>query len=493
MKKKSHKIIFSYMGNIFHLISFLLLLPIFSLLWFPEELTSIKYFMLPALISLVIGSVLKLLFKKDRQDVINHRVVTTKSQQLVIIFLTWFIACVLFGLPFVFAGILDFSQSFFEASSGLSTTGLSVVDVTAVDNIFLLHRSLIQYFGGIGIILILVTLFSGSVGFELYEAEGHSDRLIPNVKKSAQTILQIYTGFIVMGFIMLMILGMPSFDALNIAICSVATGGFSITPNGIGDYDSMAINYMIMLLMLLGSFSFFTNLLIVTGKFKRVFKISELRLFMLIIAIFTILGTIFSLSSFESNMTVFSTVLFEVISAITGTGFSLILYQDALNINHTFVFLIIIAMIIGGAVGSTSGGVKITRITNVISSIKWDIYNKISTNSKIVARHIYSPIGKVRVGSKEIVSSSNYILLYIFTLLCGTLIFTMYGYPLIESFFEFTSALGNVGISIGITNPDLPGVLLWTLSVGMFIGRLEIYIVIAMFVSIIKKLRQKIR
>lgn len=486
MKKNSIKIILGEMGYIFMLLAGMLLVPFVSLFWAPIDIDDVFYFLIPAFMSFSLGIVLRFLFCK------NIGTILSKSQQIAIVFLTWFSACIVFGAPFMFAGILNFSQAFFEASSGLSTTGLSVVDVTQVDHIFLMLRSVVQYFGGIGIILILVTIFNNSIGFELYKAEGHSDRLIPNVRESALTIVKIYTGFILMGFVGLVILGMPSFDAINIAICAVATGGFGVTPDSIAAYNSVPINLWIMVLMLLGSFSFYTNLLIVTGKFKKVMKIDELKLFLRLALIFTLISTFASMIKLFNFGHALMVSAFEVVSAITGTGFSITNYQSLIDNNQTFLFIIIIAMIIGGAVGSTAGGIKITRLNVVFSSIKWEIIKKISPNNKLIPHDIHTPVGKQKIRSSDIADASNYILLYLLVLVAGTIIFTIAGYPVLDSLFEFASALGNVGLTIGITSPDMSPILLWTLSIGMFIGRLEIYVILGFLARIVAKFRNNI-
>ncbi len=483
MKNRKLKSIFSQCGLLFMLFGILLSTPIISLIWYPEEYLFYLNFIIPGSLFFCVGFILNCLYKKEEMPVLR------KSETVLLVVSTWILTCVTLSIPFMTSGYLNFSQAFFETSSGLSTTGLSVVDVTSVEKMLLVYRSLIQFYGGIGIILILVTIFSTTLGVELFQTEGHGDHVLPNLKGTSKTIIKIYVLYMVIGFVLLVISGMPTFDAFNIAICAVATGGFAVTPDSIAAYDSYLINLVIMVLMILGSFSFYTNQFVINGKIKKVFAIDEVKLFFKIILILVAISVTFTLFGEFTLFDSLNIAFFEILSAITGTGFAITDYSILLVLNQTMFFVMIVAMIIGGAVGSTAGGIKITRLNIIFSSLKWNIKKMYVADNRLVSRSIVSPKGKIRLGSQDIILAANYILLYLTILVFGTLIFTAYGYAFNESLFEFASALGNVGLSIGITSPTLPSVLLWVLSIAMFIGRLEIFLVIVF----ILKLREFIK
>ncbi len=485
MKPRFKTSIFSQVGQILILFGIMLLTPIISLIWYPKEYLFYLHFLIPGMILILIG----LFFHNRYQEISLPRL--KKAEQVVMVVIIWILACIVLSIPFMTSGILNFSQAFFETSSGLSTTGLSVVDVENVPYMILTYRSIIQFYGGIGIILILVTIFSSSIGFELFQTEGHGSRTMPNLKDSARTVVKIYVLFMGIGFVLLILAGMPSFDAFNIAICAVATGGFGVTSDSIAAYDSYLINYIIIILMLLGSFSFYTNRFIVKGQFSKFIKIDEVKLFFKLIIAFTIISAIFTLAPHYGLFDGINIALFEVVSAITGTGFAVSNYQDFLMFNHTMLFIMIIAMIIGGAIGSTAGGVKISRVNIVLSSLKWNIKKVYASDNKLISRSIMAPDGKLRVSSPEIIMASNYILLYFSILVIGTICLTIAGYPMLESLFEFSSALGNVGLSIGITSPDLPSIILWLFSIAMFIGRLEIFVVIVFLIKMSEYIKRK--
>lgn len=474
--------VFLYIGYLLLVIAVMLLSPLVSLVWFPQEWNEASNFINPAVLSAALGQFLIISLRSHKKRVIK------KSNQVLIVVLGWTLACLFLALPFVFSGILNFTQAFFEASSGLSTTGLSVVDVAGIDKIYLMHRSFIQFYGGIGIVLILVTIFVNGVGFELYQTEGHQERLIPNAKNSARIIVKIYITFILIGFVLLKIVGMTNFDSINIAMTSIATGGFSVTPGGIGDYSSHQINIIIMILMFIGSISFYTHLLISKGKIKQVFKIDEIRLYLKLILVFIISALAVGYFSGDKHLlTLFETSSFEIISAISGTGFSLINYNYLLGLNQTFLLIILVAMIIGGSIGSTSGGIKVTRLNILLKSLKWNNTKFYSSSNKLIKRTTQTAHGKQVIHDDDVILTVNYILLYLILLVIGTSIFTVMGYSLSESFFEFSSALGNVGLTVGITSPNLQPFLLWVLSLAMFLGRLEIFIVMGVISRVLDK------
>ncbi len=173
------------------------------------------------------------------------------------------------------AGMLNFTQAYFEAMSGWTTTGLSVVDVTKAPMLFLFFRSVMQFFGGFGIVLVVVSALSESLGMRLYTAEGHNDKLLPNLAKSARMILKIYVGYFIAGTVLYVIFGMPVFDAVNHCMAALSTGGFSTKADSIGAYNSLPIELVTVILMLLGETNFFANMLLVRRKFRAFFRLGD--------------------------------------------------------------------------------------------------------------------------------------------------------------------------------------------------------------------------
>jgi trk system potassium uptake protein TrkH len=479
MYKKSvsgYKLIFGYLGLFMMLIGIIILLPLLVIIFFPEELENAKYFIIPGVLSIVLGYFTHFFILGKSQEKLE------KYQDAVLILLIWIVAIFISSVPFLLTGNYNFTQSIFETTSGYSTTGLSVVDVSTTPKIFLMYRSLLQFIGGVGLVLILTSALSDRYGMRLYSAEGHNDKLLPNLARSARLILSIYFVYIIVGSLLYVLFGMSFFDAINHSIAAVSTGGFSTKVNSIAYFKSLPIEIVTIILMLLGNTNFVVHLFLIKGRLKNAIKHIELKFLLILSVIFLPLMILSIVSNFSGSLGEAIRIgLFQFVSGITTTGFQSV---DSLLILPNFTLVcVIILMIIGGGIGSTAGGIKQYRVVLAIKNLYWNFRDRISHKNMIRSNYI-NKFGKVKeVSSQEIVNNNSHIFVYLSTLLIGTLVFTAYGYSLQESLFEFSSALGTVGLSIGLISFNSPPLILWTANVGMFMGRLEFYVV---FVAIAK-------
>lgn len=471
---ESIKNLFSIFGVLMMMVGGLLLLPLVALPFYPEELDQSIYFIIPAAIAILVGFLLKRLDPKKEN-------VLSLKQDAVIVVGIWVIGTLFSSIPFILSGMLNFSQAYFEAMSGWTTTGLSVVDVTAAPHVFLLFRSMMQFFGGLGFILIVASALSETFGMRLYCAEGHSDKLLPNLARSSRMIFKIYIGYFISGVILYALAGMPVFDAVNISMAALSTGGFAITPDSIASYNNLAIELITVVLMILGATNFFAHMLLIKRKFKTFFKIGEMRFMFILLGIFIPLVAVVSLKGVYGNFgDAFRISLFNITSALTTTGFSTVAYNNW----PAFSWLILVVMMmIGGGIGSTAGGIKFSRIYLLLKVFVWNLKHKFLPERTIDELSIYRPEGKVFVTNNFFSDAANYFFLYLFVLFIGTGILASLGYSLQDSLFEFSSALGTVGLSVGVTTPGMPPLALWTMTVGMLLGRLEMYVI---FIAIIK-------
>jgi trk system potassium uptake protein TrkH len=407
----------------------------------------------------------------------------TQKEGGIIVLFVWIISTILVSLPYLFWGKLNFTQSCFEGVSGLTTTGLSMVDVSQTPKIFLAWRSLTQFVGGAGFAVIMLSSIIGPGGLGLYYAEGRSEQILPNIVNSTKIIMFIYSFFITSGVIVYTLLGMPFFDAINHSIAALSTGGFSTQVNSIGEYNSFPIELFTILLMLIGTTNFAALYLLFKKKFREFLKIGEIRFGILLILLFPLMMMIILLPLYSSLQDSLRVGTFEVISAMSTTGFSTVSY---INWPESAVFIMIVLMIIGGGTGSTAGGIKQYRIFLLLKSLWWNFQDYISPQRKITQHKINKPEGIYYIQRKAFVQNVNFISLYMLIYIFGVLILTANGYSLIDSMFEYASCLSTVGLSIGITSPNADGIVLWTEIVGMFLGRLEFLIV---FFSIVKMLK----
>lgn len=477
---KKYEVIYmlKYIGVMLIFVAGIILLPIVVLPFYTDEIKYMVYFLIPASIAGLLG------FLFNKISIPEDYRLSTGNAATVVVGI-WLLATFFSSLPFVLSGMLNFTQAFFEAMSGWTTTGLSVIDVSKAPKIFLIFRSIIQFFGGVGIVLIVVSALSESFGMTLFASEGHNNKLLPNLAKTARLIMKIYSGYFVAGTVLYVILGMPIFDALNHSMAALSTGGFSTEVLSIGAYESFAIELVTIILMILGSTNFYANMLLVKGRFREFFKLGETKLVLFITAAVTPLIAFVSLSALYDNFTASLRIsLFNVVSALTTTGFSTVSYNNWPDFSY---LVIILLMVIGGGIGSTAGGIKLERFYIISKQIIWSIKRKFMPERMVNKPAIYRAEGKALITNDIYNESSNYTLIFIAILLIGTSILTISGYGLKEALFEFASALGTVGLSIGVTSINTPSLALWTMTFGMLLGRLEIFVIFYAIINVTKK------
>jgi len=472
-----YKLIFGYLGLFMMVLGIIILLPLLTIIFFPEELDNAKYFIVPGVSSIILGYFIHFYVLGKSKEKLE------KYQDAILVLFIWIIAILISSIPFLLTGEYNFTQSIFETTSGYSTTGLSVVDVTKTPKVFLMYRSLLQFIGGVGLVLILTSAISDRYGMRLYSAEGHSDKLLPNLARSARLILSIYTVYIIIGTILYRVFGMTFFDGLNHSIAAVSTGGFSTKANSIAFYNSPSIEIITIVLMFLGNTNFVVHLFLIKGKLKNVIKHIELKFLGIISLIFIPIMVVFVASNYQGNFwDAFRIGLFQFVSGITTTGFQSV--DSLLTLPNIVIFCIIILMIIGGGIGSTAGGIKQYRVALAIKNFYWNFKDRV-THKNVLRSNYINKFGKViEVKKQDLIDTNSHITIYLLTLIIGTLIFTAYGHSLQNSLFEFASALGTVGLSVGIISYNSPPLILWTTSFGMFMGRLEFYVVFVAFAKI---------
>lgn len=471
-----------YIGVLLMIIGGIVLLPLFTLLFYPSESIQAKYFILPGIFSIVLGY---LLFYNIRG---REKGRLQRNQDAVIVVTCWILAIVICAMPFILSGKYNFTQAVFEMTSAWSTTGLSVVDVEQTSHLFLLYRSIVLFFGGIGLVLVMLSVLSDTYGMRLYIAEGHNDRLLPNLLKSARIIITIYFCYIISGIILYVMFGMSLFDAIIHSVGALSTGGFSSHADSIGYYNSVPIEMITIILMILGNINFLAHLFLIRGKFRNFFQYCEIRFSFIIIAIITpIIGFLLASAFGIAFPEAFRTALFQVVSALTTTGFQTV--KSFVNLPSAVLLLMIILQLIGGGMGSTAGGIKQYRVYALCKGIYWNM-ESLLLSKNVIRSHKIS-----RVDKKEAIHGSNlsqigcYVILYLAIFALGSFILSCYGYSLQDSMFEFSSALGTVGLSAGIMTYHAPSLVLWTGTIGMFIGRLEIYVVLLAAVRLAKDIR----
>ncbi len=465
----------STIGKLMILIGLVILTPILLIPFYPADYQYLWSFLLPGSGSILLGLLHSILVGKQ------HTYTTDRSSEFhkssIIVVFAWCWGFLLGAIPFVLAGQLRFVQALFEAVSGFTTTGLSAMDVTKVPPIFLFYRSFMQYCGGLGFVLVMLLLVSGKRSMELFSAEGHPDKLLPALKKTAQAIFAMYVGFLLIGTLTYTLAGMPLFDSINHAMCALSTGGFSTKLNSIGDYHSLAIDLVTIFLMVVGTTNFAVLLLFVKGKWRRFAQVSEMRFFALLLFISVIpcginLAHTFNWSIWEG----FRQALFNTSSALSTTGYSTMAYTDWPQFS---LGIMIILMLVGGGIGSTAGGLKLVRVYLLLRFVWIRIKKAWWPPRKVSVDYYYKAQGKTKIDTDLCLDTLGFIACYMVLFFIGSLLITLTANASwTEAMFEFASSIGTVGLSIGLTGPTTNDATLIVEIIGMFIGRLEIFIVL---------------
>ncbi len=393
----------------------------------------------------------------------------------------------LFGcLPYVLSGsIPSFTNAFFETISGYSTTGASTLtDIEAVHKGILFWRSLTQWIGGMGIIVLAVAVLPilGIGGMQLFVAEAPGispDKLQPRIKETAKRLWYIYLGLTLAEMVLLWAGGMTFYDAINHALTTMATGGFSTKNASIAYFDSPFIQYVIIVFMFLAGTNFTMSYFILKGYFKKVIENEEFKYYCLFTVVISLLVglTVYFVTDHGFEQA-FRDGLFQVVSIITTTGF---VSADYTVWTPFLTVLFFMLMFFGASAGSTAGGVKIVRhiilVKNSILELKRQIHPSavipVRFNGKAVSRDITFNI-------------LAFIMIYFSIFGVGSIIIAATGVDFMTAVGAVATCLGNIGPGVGSVGPvnnfaHLPDLAKWILSFLMLVGRLELFTVLMLF------------
>lgn len=413
-----------------------------------------------------------------------------KREGSIIVTTTWVLFTLIGLLPFWLSGsIPSFTDAFFETISGFTTTGASVLkNIEELPYCLLFWRSLTQWIGGLGIIVITMALLPifGFTSVQLFAAEATGptkDKINPKISETAKRLFLIYVILTVVQMILLRIAGMNWFDSICHAFTTTGTGGFSTKQASIAYWNSPAIEYITIFFMIFSGVNFSMYYFLFKLKGKKVFKNEELKYYFLILAVFTISISLFvidfnapfSWSNIERN---FRESFFMVSSIMTTTGFTT--YDYMLWKPFTWIMLLIL-MITGASAGSTSGGMKVSRVVIVAKFCYSEFKRMIHPNAVLPVRY------NGNILKEDIINRVvAFVMLYAIAALLGTLVLSFTGMGFMESVSGVITCLSDVGPALGELGPagsfaDVPTASKWFLSFVMLVGRLEIFTVLLIF------------
>ena len=417
---------------------------------------------------------------------LNHDKKLNLQQAFLLTALSW-LSIALFGsLPFIFSSLeLSITDSFFESMSGITTTGSTIIsDLEVAPRSILLWRAMLQWLGGIGIIVMAITLMPimNVGGMQLFKISNNdsSEKLLPKSKEVALRLIYVYLALTIICALTYKIFGMSIFDSLTHSMTTIATGGFSNYNNSIGYFDSLSIELSSMVFIILGSLPFIAYIKFLNGNKKIFFSDVQIRSFVKIIIFSIILLFVYSLFLDEDFSQInLRSIFFNVISILTGTGYVTGEFDGWGNFPLVFFLTL---MFIGGCAGSTTCGIKIFRIQIlflfIINRLKKIIYPK----GIFLIKY-----DKNTVDNKFMASIISFIFLYLVIFFLITAFLSLSGLDFVTSISGAATSISNVGPGLGSTiGPNgnfasVPEVSKWILSLGMILGRLELFAILVLF------------
>jgi trk system potassium uptake protein TrkH len=359
----------------------------------------------------------------------------------------------------------SFLNAFFEATSGFTTTGLSVLDPETLPYSLAFFRAYAQWVGGAGIIVLslAVLLRPGRAAFRLYASEFGEENLIGSVIATARVVLSVYIALTALGFLAYIAVGMGPWDALLHVLATISTGGFSPYNKSIGHFSSPFVPLAVTLFVLLGAISFPLYYRARREGLGQLLGDVQVRVLLLLAAIGTLV--FWGFSGWRPSELIPG--LFHTASALTTAGFSL---SDAGAWPEGVRALTLGLMVLGGSAGSTAGGLKLLRLILLLKLAHRLVIRVLLPEEAKVPVKLHG----IAVADRELELVAGFFALYVGWLGLSALLLVLAGFPLERALFESASALGTVGLSVGVTSPELAGWAKLVLIVDMWAGRLEI-------------------
>ena len=466
------------LGTFLTILGFAMLVP--SLVDWVENDPDWKSFLVSGTSTALIGLLLILAYFERGLTLSRH-------QAFLLTVLSWLVVAAFSALPFYLSGLhMSYTDSFFEAISGLTTTGATVM--SGLDHAppgILLWRSLLHWLGGLGIVVMAISLLpflrvGGMQLFKMESADTGGDKVLGRVSQLGAALLSVYVFLTTLCATLYVFGGMTVFEAINHAMSTVATGGYSTSDGSIGHFQSHFINWVAIAFMILGGVPFTILIQLGKGSLRPFFADLQIQTFLCLLAAVSVFLTAWLV--FQEGEDPFGALThstFSVVSIVTGTGFASVDYLQWGGVALAVFFAL---MFTGGCTGSTAGGVKMFRYC-----IAWSLF--VSHARRLISPHVVEVqrYGERRITEEVAVSVLLFFFVYIATVSVATLILAMIGLDWVTAFSGAASAAGNIGPGL---SPEigpsgnfqgLPDAAKWVLSSVMLLGRLEFFSVTVLF------------
>jgi trk system potassium uptake protein TrkH len=454
-------------GSLLKYFALAYIFPLCAALYYGEEKWHIYLYAL--LLTLGIGLILEFGFKTEKE--------IERADGFTIVAFTWLLISLFGTLPYVFLG-LGFLDAFFEAMSGFTTTGATILKVVEeLPRSAILWRSLTQWLGGMGVIVLFIAILprlavGGSQLFDLEATGPMPERLRPRFNTTARLLWTIYVAFTAAQIALLYFLTkLPLFDAMCISFSTLSTGGFTPTTASIGAYANPLAEYIIMVFMFLGGTNFLIHYQFLRGNFK-ILKDEEFRLYVILLVVAASLLTVSQgLGSYRYG-------LFQAISIMTCTGFST---ADFGLWSFGARMVLLALMFIGACGGSTGGGIKVARVLTLLKHTRVMMRKAISPKAVVPLKYNRKPLPEGVI--RDVIS---FFFLYLLVAIVASITLSFLGLDLETAISAVATCQANCGPGLGAVGPALnyawlPGAAKVILIICMWLGRLEVFTVLMIF------------
>ncbi|WP_075482945.1 TrkH family potassium uptake protein [Candidatus Pelagibacter communis] len=472
----NYKTVFFTLGVLLIVLGIAMLVPV-GVQFFYNELNST--FIISSIITITFG----VLFYLSNID--HNRSISTQ-QAFLLTALSWMGVAIFGSIPFFFSELnLSITDSIFESMSGITTTGATIIEnLSATPKGILSWRAMLQWLGGIGIIVMAITLMPimniGGMQLLKISSGDAAEKILPKSKQISLRLTLIYLTLTLICAFFYKICGMNIFDSLTHSMTTIATGGFSNYNQSIGYFNNAKIEYVSIIFIILGSLPFIAYIKFLSSDKKLIFKDAQIKLFFKLI-FFSVLVLFIYLSI--SNKNIFEvqlrSIIFNVISILTGTGYVTKEFDQWGNFPLIFFLLL---MFIGGCAGSTTCGIKVFRVHMLFYFFRNQLLKIIYPRAVLNLKY-----NDEVVQEKLIASIISFIFLYIILFFLISALLTLTGLNFITAISGAASSISNVGPGLGSeigpnsNYANLPASSKWILSAAMILGRLEIFAILVIF------------
>lgn len=492
------KIIGQNLGKIGNIIGVLLLVPIIVAI-ICGEYDMVPHFIIAASIAFISSNIILYFSRTEKEMELKHAMCVAA--------LAWIFAMLLSAVPLWTTGATgSYLDANFDAMSGFTTTGLTLVtDIDHLPYSVNFYRHFLQFVGGVGIIVItLMVLAKSEVGFvSVFRSEAREEGIRPSIVRTSRIILGIALTFVILGTILFAVVGVwegagigtSISDGLNYSMAAFSTGGFAPHSQSVLFYHSGGYEVVAMIIFLIGSFNFVFHYVVLGGRRREVIKNIEIRTIFITLMISTFVIAISLLSSnvYSSSPVLFRKAFFQAVSAHTTTGFGTVYpAQISGEWPSVAIFAMATIMLLGACANSTGGGIKAIRVGMIAKTFIREVKRIFLPKSAVVKEKVHH-VNDIPITDTIARGAALIMISYIVLFFIGTTITMAHGYNAADSMYETSSAVGNVGLSSGITSPAMPDTLKVTYIFLMWVGRLEVMAVLALIGFVILGIKRGLK